>query len=181
MIQRILACLVAAGFLLAAAQARANNDAVHFGSDIYVAPNSAIHDAVCFFCSVNVEGTAKGDIVVFFGSVHIAGSADRDVVNFFGGVHADDGASIGRDLVNFFGGVRLGENASVGHDMVVLMGSAQTADSATVGNDRVVQPGWILDIPLILMLVVLAVIVREYRCWRRRQYFRHYPFPPPPY
>lgn len=180
MIQRMLFALLAAGALaLVAAPARADNDAVHFGSDIEVPPDATVHDAVCFFCSVNVEGKVNGDVVVFFGRVHIAGSAEHDVVNFFGGVRADDGAQIGRDLVSFFGGVRLGENASVGHDMVVMLGSAHTAASASVGHDRVVQPGWILDVPLIVMIVILIVVVREFRAYRRRQFYRGYPFPPP--
>jgi hypothetical protein len=180
MIQRMLFALLAAAALpLAAAPARADNDAVHFGSNIDVPPDATIHDAVCFFCSVNVEGKVNGDVVVFFGSVHVAGSADHDVVSFFGGVRADDGAQIGQDLVNFFGLTRLGENASVGHDMVVMLGSAQVADSATVGHNRVVQPGWVLDVPLIIMIVVLIVVVREYRAYRRRLFYRGYPFPPP--
>jgi hypothetical protein len=180
MIQRMLfALLAAAALALAATPARADNDAVHFGSNIDVPPGVTVHDAVCFFCSVNVEGKVNGDVVVFFGHVHIAGSADHDVANFFGSVRADDGASIGQDLVSIFGGVRLGENATVGHDMVVMLGGAQVAESATVGHDRVVQPGWVLDVPLILMIVVLIVVVREFRSYRRRQFFRGYPFPPP--
>jgi hypothetical protein len=180
MIQRMLfASLAAAALVFAAAPARADNDAVHFGSDIEVPPDATVHDAVCFFCSVDVEGKVNGDVVVFFGRVHIAGSAEHDVVNFFGGVRADDGVAIGQDLVSFFGAVRLGENASVGHDMVVMLGSAHVADSATVGHDRVVQPGWILDVPLIVMIVVIIVVVREFRAYRRRQFYRGYPFPPP--
>jgi hypothetical protein len=182
MIERMLVpCLLAVAFAAGAAPARANSDAVHFGTNIYVAPNATVHDAVCFFCSVNVEGKVNGDIVVFFGTVHIAGSADRDVVNFFGGVRADDGASIGRDMVSFFGAVNLGEDVSIGHDMVAMLGSVHMADSVSVGNDHVVTPGWMLDFPLVLMLLVLILVVREYRSWRRRQFFRNYPFPPPPY
>lgn len=176
---RLFVCLLAAAFAAAASPAHANNDAVHFGSNIHVAPQSTVHDAVCFFCSVDIEGKAEGSVVVFFGSVHISGSAEQDVVNFFGGVRADDGASIGRDLVNFFGGVRLGEGASVGHDLVAMLSSVQMAQSATVGNDHVIFPGWLIDFPLVIFLVVLVIIVREYRAWRRRRFFSGYPFPPP--
>ncbi len=180
MIQRtVFAGLLAAAIAVAAAPARADNDAVHFGSNINVPADMAVHDAVCFFCSVNVQGKVNGDVVAFFGHVHIAGAANHDVVSFFGGVSADDGASIGQDLVSLFGGVRLGENASVGHDMVVLVGGAQIANSAIVGHDRVVQPGWILDFPLILLIVLFIVVVFELRAWRRRQFLRSYPFPPP--
>ena len=181
MIQRLLPCLLVAALAAAAAPMRADNDAVHFGTNIYVAPNSTVHDAVCFFCNVNAEGTVKGDVVVFFGSVRLAGNAEHDVVDFFGGVDAEDGAAVGRDLVSFFGMVQLGDDVSVGHDLVALMGSFRAADSVNVGNDRVVQPGWILDFPLIAMIILLLFAVREYRLWRRRQLYRGYPYYPPPY
>ncbi len=178
-LRRLFAWLLAAGLALAAAPARADNDAVHFGSDINVPADMTVHDAVCFFCSVNVQGKVNGDVVSFFGHVHIAGAANHDVVNFFGGVSAEDGATIGQDLVSLFGSVRLGENASVGHDMVVLVGGAQIANSAFVGHDRVVQPGWILDFPLILLIVLFIVAIYELRAYRRRQFLRQFPFPPP--
>jgi hypothetical protein len=176
----LVLCLLAAALAAAALPARADGDAVHFGSDIHVAAGDAVHDAVCFFCSVDVEGKVNGDLVVFFGSVHIAGGAERDVVNFFGSVRADDGVEIGRDLVSFFGYVGLGENVSVGHDLVAMIGSTHLADSVRIGNDRVVQPGWILDFPLLLMLLVLFLVVREYRAWRYRQFYWRYPYHPPP-
>ena len=180
MMQRtVLACLLAAALAAAGTPARADNDAVHFGSNINVPAGMTVHDAVCFFCSVNVEGQVNGDVVAFFGHVHIAGAANHDVVNFFGGVSADDGATIGQDLVSFFGGVRLGENASVGHDMVVMVGSAQVANSANVAHDTVIQPGWIVDFPLILLVGLFIFAVYELRVWRRRQYLRQFPFPPP--
>jgi hypothetical protein len=177
-------CLVAAACVFWAAPARAHdNDAVHFGNNIDVGAGETVHDAVCFFCSVNIENDGKvdGDIVVFFGSVHVAGATSRDVVDFFGGVEADDGAAVGRDLVNFFGDVRLGENATVGHDMVAMFSDAELAPSAHIGGDSFVQLGWFFDVPLIAMVVVLILIAREYRRWRwRRYYYMHYPYPPPP-
>ena len=177
--RRVFPILRAAAMAVAAAPARADNDAVHFGSDINVPADMTVHDAVCFFCSVNVEGKVNGDVVVFFGHVHIAGAANHDVVNFFGGVRADDGATVGQDLVSFFGGVRLGENVSVGHDMVVLLGGAHVANSAIVGHDTVVQPGWVIDFPLILLIVLFIVAMYELRAHRRRQFLRQFPFPPP--
>jgi carbonic anhydrase/acetyltransferase-like protein (isoleucine patch superfamily) len=178
-LRMVFGCLLAAAMAAAAAPARADSDAVHFGSDINVPADMTVHDAVCFFCSVNVDGKVNGDVVAFFGHVHITGEAHHDVVNFFGGVTADDGATIGQDLVSFFGGVRLGENTSVGHDMVVMVGGARLAKSAVVGHDSVVQPGWVLDFPLILLVGLFIFAVYELRAYRRRQYFRQFPFPPP--
>lgn len=169
--------LLAAAFAL---PARADNDVVQFGSTIHVAPGETVHDAVCFFCSVDNRGTVQGDIVVFFGDVHLAGTADHDVVNFFGSVRAEDNSSIGQDLVNFFGAIRLGENVTVGKDMVSMFGSYHGASTATNGGDRVIQPAWLFWGPLLLVILVVYFAVHELRGYRRRMYLRGYPMPPPP-
>ena len=180
-IHRIFAAsllLVALAFV--PASARASRDAVQFGSNISVPRDSSVRDAVCFFCSVLVDGTVEGDTVVFFGNVRIAGQARHDVVNFFGSVRAEENASIGHDLVSFFGNIRLGESASVGRDMVVMFGTVNSADSVIVGGDRVVQPAWIFWVPLLVVGLLIIIVVREIRSRRRRQFLSGYPFPPPP-
>ena len=159
---------------MVATPARASQDVVQFGNTIEVAKDATIHDAVCFFCSVNVQGTIKGDTVVFFGNVRIDGQADGDVVNFFGDVSAADDASIRKGLVNFFGRVRLGENAKVGQDAVVMFGSLSAASTATIGGNQVVQPGWIFWLPLLLIIGGITFLVGEVRAARRRRFMRGY-------
>ncbi|HWE83662.1 MAG TPA: hypothetical protein VG267_01865 [Terracidiphilus sp.] len=168
--------LLAAAFAL---PAHADNDMVQFGSTIHVAPGETVHDAVCFFCSVDDRGTVQGDIVVFFGDVHVSGTANHDVVNFFGSVRAEDNSSIGEDLVNFFGSIRLGENVTVGKDMVSMFGSYHGASTATNGGDRVIQPAWLFWGPLLLVILVVYFGAHEFRGYRRRMYLRGYPMPPP--
>jgi len=179
MIRYILALIVLCA-ALAPAAARAEHDEVQFFSNIHVDAGSTIHDAVCFFCSVDLEGTATGDVVVFFGHTHIASSAQHDVVNFFGGVTADDNATIDHDLVSMFGRVRLGENVHVGQDLVAMFGTLNTGDGVTVDGDRVVQPAWLFYAPTIFLVVVIVLIVREFRAYRRRAFLRGYGFPPRP-
>jgi hypothetical protein len=164
----------------ASAPARAEHDEVQFFSNIHVGPDSTIHDAVCFFCNVDVEGKASGDVVVFFGHTHIASEAQHDVVNFFGEVTADDNATINHDLVSMFGSVRLGENVHVGEDLVSMFGNLHAADSVTVDGDRVVQPAWLFYAPTIFLIVVIVLIVREFRAYQRRVFLRGYGFPPRP-
>lgn len=171
-------CLLGAAFAAAATPAYADRDAVHFFSDIKIAPDATVHDAVCFFCSVHDEGEVEGDIVVFFGSVHIAGKADHDVVNFFGGVSADDNAQIGQDLVSFFSEVRLGQNVSVGKDMVSMFGFVRAPESVSVGHDRVTMPFIIVLAPLILVGLIVIFIVYQVRAHRRRQFLSGYNIPP---
>lgn len=179
MTKRMLAVgLLGAAFAAASTPALADRDAVQFGSDIHVAPGASVHDAVCFFCSVNAEGEVQGDIVVFFGNIHIADKANHDVVNFFGQITAEDNASVGQDMVSFFGLVRLGKSVSVGKDLVVMFGGARAAESVTVGGDRVVQPGWVFFGPLIFVVLIILLILHEYRAYRRRVILRGYNYPP---
>ena len=163
----IALCVLLASAL--ATPARAAQDIVEFGSTIDVPQKDTIHDAVCFFCSVNVEGTVNGDIVVFFGNVRIKGQANHDVVNFFGDVTAADDTSIGHNLVNFFGGVRLGQNVTVGQDTVVMFGNLRAADSANFGGSRVVEPGWLFWGPFLALGLGIYFVVHEFRGYRRRR------------
>lgn len=184
MTQRLFsAFLLASALFLAATPAHAEKDRVQFGSNIVVPEGQSIHDAVCFFCSVNAKGDIDHDVVVFFGNVHISHESKHDVVVFFGTVQADDDAAIGHDLVNFFGTTRLGEDVSVGGDAVVMFGGLDTADSVNIAGSRVSQPIWVFWTPLIVLGLIITLIVHEVRTYRRRRYFATYgyaPVPPPP-
>jgi len=178
-ISRMLAlCLLVAVFAVAAPLAHADGDVVRIGGNIHVAPDSEANDVVCAFCDVTVEGKVTGDVVVLFGDIHLAGDAQHDVVSIFGNVAATHSASIEQDLVSVFGAVRLGENVTVGQDLVALFGTLDEASTVTVGNDTVVKPGWIIWGPLLVVILVIFVLVRELRAYRRRLVLRGYNFPP---
>lgn len=177
---------IAAGVLFLAAfvialPAHADRDAVQFFNDIDVPEGSSVHDAVCFFCSVNAKGNIDHDVVVFFGNVHIGAHSDHDVVNFFGTTRLDDNASVSHDVVNFFGSIRLGENASIGNDVVAMFGSVRMAETASIGGNRVSEPAALFWIPLLALGALIVLIVSRVRSYRRRQFYAPgYPFPPPP-
>ena len=153
-----------------ATQARAAQDIVEFGSNIEVTQADAIHDAVCFFCSVDVKGTVNGDIVVFFGNVRIQGNANHDVVNFFGNVTADNGTEDWpRSGELFWRRPPLGDNVTVGQDAVVMFGSMRASDSASFGGSRVVEPGWLFWGPLMVLILGIYFVVHEFRGYRSRR------------
>jgi|CZKL01.1.fsa_nt_gi hypothetical protein len=172
--------LLSAALAICAIPAFADGDQVHFGSNIRVAPDASIQDAVCFFCNVDAQGTVEGDVVVFFGNVRVSGHANHDVINFFGDTTVSDDATVGQDMVNMFGAIRLGENVSVGQDMVAMFGSVHSASTVKVRGDTVIEPMWIFWTPLIIFILAAVLVIREFRSYRRRQYLRNYPFPPPP-
>ncbi len=155
-------------------KARAEEDSVQFANKIEVGRDAIFHDVVCFFCSVNVEGTVNGDVLVFFGNVRIDGHANHDVVDFFGTVQAADDANVGQNLLSFLGSVRLGERVTVGKDLVVMFGSLHEASSATHGGDRLVFPGWIFWGPLLVIVLGVSFVVSEFRSQRRRRMLRGY-------
>jgi hypothetical protein len=161
--------------------ALANQDAVQFFQNIHVAQDDTVHDAVCFFCNVDIEGKSTGDVVVFFGGVHIRGEAAHDVVNFFGAVKADEDSSIQHDLVSFFGYVDLGKNVRVGKDMVTMFGASHREGSATVGGSRVSFPLMIVLGPVGLIVLIFWAIAHSVRERRHAEYWMNsYPgrFPP---
>jgi len=172
------ALLLAIAVVIAGPHAHANSDNVQFGSDITVTASQPAHDAVCFFCSVHADGEVNGDIVVFFGDVDLNGKAHHDVVNFFGSTTAAANSSVDGDVVNFFGSVRLEDNVTVGRDLVAFFGSMDAPPSVSVGGDRTVMPGWIVGFPPIVFIVVVIVLIHEYRSYRRRQFLRGYPLRP---
>ncbi len=177
--RRLLAvCLFAAAFAVGAVPARASEDAVQFFNNIEVTPDAPVHDAVCFFCSVHVDGEVRGDIVVFFGDVRLDGQAHHDVVNFFGNFTAADNSSIGDDVVSFFGSVRFGQNVSVAKDLVAMFGTVHSPSSVSVGKDHVIFSPWIFFGPLLIIFLVIFVIIHEVRVNRHRQFARAYPLPP---
>lgn len=181
MTQRLVsASLLFSALLLAVTPAYANKDAVQFGSNIVVPEGQSVHDAVCFFCSVNAKGDIDHDVVVFFGNVHITHQSKHDVVVFFGSVRAEDDAAIGHDVVNFFGNVHLGENATVGNDLVVMFGGLHAADSASIAGSRFAQPIWVFWTPLLILGLIITIIVRELRASHRRRYYAAYGYPPMP-
>jgi Na+-transporting methylmalonyl-CoA/oxaloacetate decarboxylase gamma subunit len=149
---------VLAVFLLAisARSARADGDRVSFLHDITVSSDEEVQDAVCFLCSIRVEGPVRQDAVVFLGSIHA-------------------NAPIEGDAVAFLGNISLGSEARVGGDCVVFLGSVIQHGTGQVGKDLVQFPLALIIIP-ILILIFLVYIIRSLV---RRAYVP-YPMPPPP-
>lgn len=56
-----------------AASAREPGSRTYFNQDIFVAQGQQIHNATCWFCSVQVEGDITGNVLVLFGNLNISG------------------------------------------------------------------------------------------------------------
>jgi hypothetical protein len=157
-----LAILTAVSCIFAPLAARADGrDQVQFGNNIVVHEGEEAHDAVCFLCSIEVDGTLHGDAVAFLGNIHIRGHAEQDTVAFLGNIS-------------------LGEDASVERDVVIFAGNLHTSAGSTIGGDRVVFPLMLFTLPFLLLAGFIALIVWAIRAltYRNRPV---YPMPPPRY
>ena len=134
-------------------------DAVQFANNIVIHEGEEEHDAVCFLCSIENDGTVHGDMVAFVGNIHVRGHAEHDAVAFLGNIS-------------------LGENASIDHDAVVFAGSLRNGPGSSIGRDRVVFPLFLFLLPLLFVLGFIALIVWSIRAlvYRNRPV---YPMPPP--
>jgi hypothetical protein len=157
-----LAILAASLCILTPLAARAQSrDQVQFGNSIVIHEGEEAHDAVCFLCSIQVDGTLHGDAVAFLGNIRVRGHAEHDAVAFLGNIS-------------------LGDDASVERDVVIFAGNLHTGSGATIGGDRVVFPAFLFAFPLILIGGILVLIVWAIRAltYRSRPV---YPMPPPRY
>jgi len=150
----LLVCLFAPCLLRAQ-----ERDAVQFANNIVIHEGEEVHDAVCFLCSIENDGTVHGDMVAFLGNIRVRGHAEHDAVAFLGNIS-------------------LGENASIDHDAVVFAGSLRNGPGSSIGRDRVVFPLFLFLLPLLFAGGILALIVWAIRglMHRSRAVF---PMPPP--
>lgn len=148
------AILLAATF---APRAHASTDRVSFMHDIDINDTEEADDAVCFLCSIRVNGKVNGDAVAFLGGIRVNGEIQGDTVSFLGSVAMGDQSRIGGDCVVFGGPLRRNGNAAIDGDTVNI-------------------PFIIIMLPFIFVALLIYGIISLFR---RRRYVP-YPMPPPP-
>lgn len=150
-------CFVFLCAVLCAQRAHASSDRVSFMHDIDVSSSEETGDAVCFLCSIRVDGKVNGSAVAFLGSIHVNGE-------------------IGGDTVSFLGSIGMGSESSIGGSCVVFGGPLNRSGNASIGGDSVQFPFILIMMPFIILALIIYGIVSLVR---RRKYAA-YPMPPPP-
>lgn len=108
--------------LVPMAMAQAPGNRTYIGQDIFVASGQQIHNATCFFCSVQVEGDLTGHAFVLFGSLNLSGQV-RDGATVIGGnAVVDSQARIGGDTTVIGGNAVYEADESLAGDAWVLGG-----------------------------------------------------------
>src|SRR6202044_4064470 len=71
----------------------------YIGQDVFVASGQQVHNATCFFCSVQVEGDLTGHVFVLFGSLNLSGRVEGGATVIGGNAVVDSQARGGGDTV----------------------------------------------------------------------------------
>jgi len=138
-------------------RAHASTDRVSFMHDIDINDTEEADDAVCFLCSIRVNGKVNGDAVAFLGAIRVNGE-------------------IQGDTVSFLGSVAMADQSRIGGDCVVFGGPLHRNGSAAIDGDTVDIPFIIIMLPFLFVALLIYGIISLFR--RRR--YAAYPMPPPP-
>jgi hypothetical protein len=95
---------------------------MYVGQDIYVAQGQQIHNASCFFCSVQVEGDLTGNVFVLFGSLNVSGRVHGHATVLGGNAVIDAQARVGGDTVVLGGNAVYETDESLSGSAYVLGG-----------------------------------------------------------
>jgi hypothetical protein len=140
-----------------APRAHASADRVSFMHDIDISDAEEADSAVCFLCSIRINGKLNGDAVAFLGGIRVNGE-------------------INGDAVSFLGDVGMGDQSRIGGDCVVFGGPVHRSGNAAIDGDTVDIPFIIIMLPFIFVALLIYGIIALVR--RRR--YAAYPMPPPP-
>jgi hypothetical protein len=109
--------------LLFAAPASAQNGSrIYFNQDIFIAQGQQVRNAVCLFCSVQVEGEVTGNAVVLFGNLNASGRVDGPAVIVGGNAVIDSQARLGGNLIVLRGNAVYEADESISGNAWVLGG-----------------------------------------------------------
>jgi len=153
--------------LVAGAFGQSPGNRTYVGQDIFVAAGQQVHNATCFFCSVQVEGDLTGHVFVLFGSLNVSGQVRRNATVIVGNAVVDSQARIGGDTVVLGGNAVYESDESLAGSAYVLGGHLSHVSKASGerrGHRVMVGPlfFWLLAV-LVLLLLSLVIAPRVRR------------------
>jgi hypothetical protein len=118
-VTRILGLLF---LLISGAHAQVRGNRIYVGQDIFVASGQQVHNAICVFCSIQIEGDLTGRALVLFGSLNVTGRIDHGSSVIGGNTVIDSQARIGGNAVVLGGNAVYETDDSISGSAYVLGG-----------------------------------------------------------
>jgi hypothetical protein len=144
--------------LVSAAHAQARGNRVYVGQDIFVASGQQVHNAVCVFCSVQVEGDLTGRALVLFGNLNVIGRVDRNATVIGGNAVVDSQARIGGNAVVLGGNVVYETDDSITGNAYVLGGHLSKMGGHVKSSRRVSISPVIFSLLALLTILLLSAL-----------------------
>ena len=139
----------------------------YLGQDIFIAAGQQVHNAVCVFCSVQVEGDVTGHVIVLFGSANVTGEVRGSTTVIGGNAVVDSQARVGGDTVVLGGNAVYETDESLAGSAYVLGGHlshVSTGSGVGPGQHRfMVSPVFFGLLAVVVLLLLSALIVPRIR------------------
>jgi hypothetical protein len=149
------------------ALAQAPGNRAYVGEDVYVASGQQVHNAMCLFCSVEVEGDVMGRVVVLFGSLNVTGQVAKGATVIGGNAVVDSQARIGGDTTVLGGNAVYESDESFGGSAYVLGGHLShvpLAHGQVSAHPRVsLSPLFSVLLAVLVLLLLSALFMPQVR------------------
>jgi hypothetical protein len=154
------------GFVSVATAEQQLGNRTYIGQDIFIAVGQQVHNAICVFCSVQVEGNVTGHAVVLFGNLTVSGLVRHSATIVGGNEVIDSQALIGGNTVVLGGNAVYETDDSISGNAYVLGGHLSRTGGRIGSHKRVsVTPIVFFLLALIsfflLLLLVAAPLFRR--------------------
>ena len=137
---------------------------MYIAQDIFVAGGQQVHNVVCIFCSVQVEGSVTGRAVVLFGNLSVSGFVRRSAAVVGGNAVIDSQARIGGSAMVIGGNAVYETDDSISGNAYVLGGHLSRTGGHTRSQRRVsLNPLLASSLALMIFLLLALLIAARVR------------------
>ena len=135
-----------------------------FHEDIFVAQGQQIHNAVCLFCSVQVEGDLTGHVFVLFGSLNLTGQVNGGAMVIGGNAVIDSQARLGGNALVVGGNAVYETDESISGNAYVIGGHLSTfGDRAKTARRVSVSPKLSVSVSVAALLLLSLIFLPRRR------------------
>lgn len=144
--------------LAGASHAQAHRNRTYFNQDIFVAQGQEVHNAICVFCSVQVEGDLSGRVVVLFGSLNVSGRIEGSTMVVGGNAVLDSQARLGGNAIVVGGNAVYETDESISGNAYVIGGHLSTFGERTKTTRRIsFSPVFFFSMAAVVLVLLSAL------------------------
>lgn len=141
-----------------ASHAQTHHNRTYFNQDIFVAQGQEVHNAICVFCSVQVEGDLSGRVLVLFGSLNVSGRIEGSAMVIGGNAVLDSQARLGGNAIVVGGNAVYETDESISGNAYVIGGHLSTFGERTKSTRRLsFSPAFFFSMAAVVLVLLSAL------------------------